>query len=397
MSIAVRIDQLLHRHERIFLNPIRRRIIEEVVTNDEALVSACGALASWSKPKSAELNPTSMFTVRRSENERLINWDSPNNRSITTETFDSLVDDALNKLTEHKKLYVIDRVVGADSSWTLPLRVITNQALTALFTDNNYHCAPSDLKRSIFYRQTFTILALPFDTLDPKRYQNHLPPDPLTGQPSSTVLALDFERMLGIIIGSACGGTIKHLVFSALGILLPNQGILPVRGAVSEGQNKDLTLLLGPSSTGKTILAVNPQGTLRGDDQHGWSAQGLVGCEAGCYARLADLDEQKAPELFQALFHKADYRENGVLIENALLHPTGAFDLQDHRLISNSRGLFPISLLFPTKEPVRVAHPKTILILTADTHGVLPPVACLSHEQAVLWLLLGYTGRPAPR
>jgi phosphoenolpyruvate carboxykinase (ATP) len=395
MSIAARIDQLLHKHNRIFLNPARRRIIEEVVANQEAMISACGALATWSKPNSVDYNPHAAAIVRRDENEGLIEWDSPNNRSITSETFDMLVDDALNNLTHSEKIYVIDRVVGADSSWTLPLRVITNQALTALVADNLFRLAPSDLKRSVFYRQTFTILALPKDQLDPKRYQNRLCTAPNSEQPDTMALATDFERQLGILFGSTYCGNLKQFVFSAMSYLLPHQGILPLHSAASEGQNGDLTLFLGPSGTGKTILSVNSHRFLLGDDQIGWSANGVAGFEAGCYPMLADLNEQKAPEIFRTLFRKADYREHGGLIENALLYADGTFDFNDHRLTSNVRGLFPVNFLPKIKEPPLGNHPRTILLLTTDTQGVLPPVACLNHEQAALWLLMGYTGAVA--
>ncbi len=391
LSIAARIDQLLHRHGCMFFNSARRRIIEEVVTNREALISTCGALATWGTPDSVDYGADAAVIVRRADNESLIHWDSPNNRSITAETFDLLVDDALENLTRGEKLFVFDRVVGADSNWTLPLRVITGSALTALVTDTLYRPAPPDLKRSIFYRQTFTILALPGYRLDPNRYQNRLPTDPRTGKPSTVVVAIDLERQLGILFGSAYSGNLKHVVFSVMSYVLPTHGILPLHAAASEGRASDITLLLGPSSTGKTILSINAQRSLLGDDQQGWSGQGVACFEAGCYPSLADLDSPTSPEIFQSLFRTEDYHEHGGLIENALFYPSGTFDLHDRRLSGNARGLFPVRLLTNVKEPPLGAHPKTIFLLTADAQGVLPPVACLTHEQAVLWFLMGYT------
>jgi phosphoenolpyruvate carboxykinase (ATP) len=166
---------------------------------------------------------------------------------------------------------------------------------------------------------------------------------------------------------------------------------MPLHAAASEGRASDITLLLGPSGTGKTILSINAQRSLLGDDQQGWSGQGVACFEAGCYPSLADLDSPTSPEIFHSLFRTEDYHEHGGLIENALFYPSGAFDLHDRRLSGNARGLFPVRLLTNVKEPPLGAHPKTIFLLTTDAQGVLPPVACLTHEQAVLWFLMGYT------
>jgi phosphoenolpyruvate carboxykinase (ATP) len=391
MSIAARIDQLLHKHNRMFFNVARRRIIEEVVSNHEALVSDSGVLATWGNRDSAGLHPETVVIVRRPENESLIYWDSPNNRSITAETFDMLVDDTLDIFSRREKLYVVDRVVGADSAWTLPLRVISDSALTALVTDNLFRLAPSDLKRSVFYRQTFTILAASIDRLDLNRYQNHLPASPHSGKPSTTVLAIDFERQLGILFGSTSSGSIKHMVFSVMSYLLPTLGILPLNAAASAGHEGNISLLVGPTGTGKSVLSVDAPGSLLGDDQHAWSANGVAGFEAGCYPLLAGLDPQTSPEIYPSLFRSVDFHEHGGLIENALCYPNGTIDLQDMRLTANSRGLFPVNLLTNRREPPLGPNPTTMLLLTNDAQGVLPPVARLNHEQAVLWFLMGYS------
>ncbi|MEO0069979.1 MAG: phosphoenolpyruvate carboxykinase (ATP), partial [candidate division WOR-3 bacterium] len=163
----------------------------------------------------------------------------------------------------------------------------------------------------------------------------------------------------------------------------------------NEGPQGDIALFLGLSGTGKTTLSADPRRKLLGDDEHGWSDDGIANFENGCYAKLINLDPQKEPEIYNACFHEADYLEHGAIIENAMVYPDGTFDLKDSRLTENSRGSYPLSFLANIKTPAIGSHPRTIIFLTADANGVLPPVARLTKEQAMLWFLLGYTSKLA--
>jgi phosphoenolpyruvate carboxykinase (ATP) len=376
-------------------NPPREALIEESVKNKEALVSAHGALATWTPPESSGRSPKDTVTVRRKKSESEIDWDSPNNLPITEETFDLLLEDALTSLEKKKRVYVTDRALGADPGYALPVTVATDRALTALFTDNMFRPIPEGVERSPFADRPFVLLALPYDKLDPGRYQGRLRVDPKTGKASTMAVAIDFDRRLGIVLGSAYCGSVKKLMFSVMNYLLPAQGVLPLHCSANEGPKGDVALLLGLSGTGKTTLSADPRRALLGDDEHGWSDAGIANFENGCYAKLIGLDPAKEPEIWRAVFHEDDWRRHGAIVENAMVYPDGTFDLSDDRLTPNSRASFPLSYLSNVKPSARAGHPKTILFLTADAHGVLPPLARLSKEQAMLWFLMGYTSKLA--
>jgi phosphoenolpyruvate carboxykinase (ATP) len=152
---------------------------------------------------------------------------------------------------------------------------------------------------------------------------------------------------------------------------------------------------LGLSGTGKTTLSADASRALLGDDEHGWSDDGIANFENGCYAKLIDLDPKNEPEIHKACFHEDDVEKHGAIIENAMMYPWGTFDLYDDRLTPNSRGSYPLRYLTNIKEDSRAGHPKTILFLTADANGVLPPISRLSREQAMFWFLMGYTSKLA--
>ncbi|MCX6096733.1 MAG: phosphoenolpyruvate carboxykinase (ATP), partial [Candidatus Bipolaricaulota bacterium] len=195
-------------------NPLRKALIEESVKNKEAMVTAHGALATWTRPESSGRSPKDTVSVKRAQSEREIDWDSPNNLPITEETFDFLLDDALRTLGTKKRLYVTDRALGADPRYTLPVKTVTSRALTALFTDNMFRPLPEGKETSVFAGEPFTILSLPDDKLDPARYQGRLRVDPTTGKTTTMAIAIDFDRRMGIVYGSAYCGSVKKLMFS---------------------------------------------------------------------------------------------------------------------------------------------------------------------------------------
>jgi len=376
-------------------NPTRESLIEEAVKNREAFVSACGALATWTPPESTGRSPKDTLTVRRKESETEIDWDSPNNIPIDEETFDMVLEDALSTFTTKGRIYVTDRVLGADSSCALPVKTISDRALTALFTDNMFRKIPEDISRSVFYARPFTMLVLPYDKLDPQRYKGRLRIDSRLGGTSTMVIGMDYDRRIGIVYGSAYGGSVKKLMFTVMNYLLPAEGILPLHCSANEGENGYTALLLGLSGTGKTTLSADPRRALLGDDEHGWSEEGIANFEHGCYAKLIDLDPQKEPEIYNAVMHEDDYRKHGSIVENAMFYPDGSFDLFDDRLTPNSRASYPLTYLSNIKASSRGGHPRTILFLTADANGVLPPISKLTREQAMLWFLMGYTSKLA--
>ncbi len=394
MDFAKSLHELLGR-ATLVENPPRAKLIEDVITHREALVSACGALATWTPPESTGRSPQDTLIVRRPESEKEIDWDSPNNLPLDEETLDRVLADAFRALAKKPRLYVTDRSLGADPAYALPVKTVTDRALTALFTDNMLRPVPEGIEGSLLADRPFTVLVLPFDKLDPQRYAGRLRIDPRTGVTSRMVITMDFDRRIGVVYGSAYAGSVKKLLFTVMNYLLPSIGILPLHCSANEGTNGETALLLGLSGTGKTTLSADPNRALLGDDEHGWSDEGIANFEDGCYAKLIGLDPQKEPEIHRAVFHTDDPLSHGAIVENAMIYPNGTFDLDDDRLTPNSRASYPLRYLSNVKPSSRGGHPRTILFLTADANGVLPPIARLSREQAMLWFLLGYTSKLA--
>ena len=189
------------------------------------------------------------------------------------------------------------------------------------------------------------------------------------------MIGMDLDRRIGVVYGSAYCGSVKKLMFSVMNYLLPGEGILPLHCSANEGPDGDIALLLGLSGTGKTTLSADPRRALLGDDEHGWSDRGTANFEYGCYAKLIDLDPAKEPEIYRAIMHDAPAEAHGAIVENAMVYPDGTFDLCDDRFTPNSRGSYPLEYLSNIKTSSVGGHPKTILFLTADANGVLPPIS----------------------
>ena len=376
-------------------NPSRRDLIRAALAHREAMAAACGALATWTPTESTGRSPKDTLTVRRPESEATIDWDSPNNLPIDEATFDMVLEDALAALRAKERVYELDRVIGADVSYALPVKLVTTHALTGLFGDNMFRPVPADIETSVFHDRPFTLLALPYDKLDPARYEGRLRIDPRLGGTSTMLIGMDLDRKIGVVYGSAYGGSVKKLIFTVMNYLLPAEGILPLHCSANEGPKGDIALLLGLSGTGKTTLSADPRRALLGDDEHGWSDHGIANFENGCYAKLIDLDPAKEPEIHNAIMHRDDPEQHGAIVENAMVYPDGTFDLSDDRLTPNSRGSYPLRYLTNTKPSSTGDHPETILFLTADANGVLPPVSRLTNDQAMLWFLMGYTSKLA--
>ena len=375
-------------------NPSRKEMIQAAVDNREVLVAANGALATWTPPESTGRSPKDTLIVQRPASEDLIDWDSPNNIPVSEETFEMLFADALETLSGKEQLYLTDRVLGADSAYALPVRMVSDRALTALFTDNMFRPVPDDIGRSIFAKKEFTLLVLPYDKLDRVRYRDRLRNLP-DGRTSDMAVVMDFDQRVGIVYGSAYCGSVKKLMFTVMNFMLPAAGILPLHCSANEGADGHVALLLGLSGTGKTTLSADPERALLGDDEHGWSDDGVANFENGCYAKMINIDPGKEPEIYNAVMHEADYLEHGSIVENAMVYPDGHFDFDDERLTPNSRGSYLLSELQNIKPSSVAGHPRTILFLTADANGVLPPISKLSPAQAMLWFLMGYTSKLA--
>lgn len=384
-------ESALHSHPNVREDPARRELIAEAIARREAWVSTSGALATWTQSESTGRRPQDTYLVDHPQIHGEIDWTSPYCHPMPPATFELLLADAWNALRAKPRLFAMRRALGADPAYALPVQVITDRALTALFADNMFRPVPKGAERSVFADRPFTLLALPHDKLDPAKYTGHLRLDPERGQTSNLAVAIDLHHRVGIVYGSAYLGSVKKLMFTVMNFLLPPLGVLPLHGAANVGSDGTSALFLGLSGTGKTSLSSDPERALLGDDEHGWNEHGIFNFEWGCYAKMIGLDPDKEPDIYRAVMRPAPPEEHGAIVENAFITPDGRFDFHDRRLTENSRASYPLSFIRNADPTGRAGHPRAMILLTADAHGVLPPVARLEPDQAKLWFLMGYT------
>ena len=394
MNFKAGLKELLDAHKKVFVNPSREMLIHKSVTKEKVFVTKNGALAVWTPAESTGRSPKDTFIVKNSKTEKTVDWTSPNNLPVSQETFDMLFEDAVAALSKKDSLFVTDRVIGADASYALPIRTITDRAFTSLFADNMFRAVPEGIEKSVLFDKKFTLLVVPYDKLDEKKYRNRIRMIN-ENKSSDMAIVMDFENSMGVVFGSAYLGSCKKLMFTVMNYYLPECGILPLHCSANEGADGVSALMLGLSGTGKTTLSADPARKLIGDDEHGWNDNGIANFENGCYAKLINLNKEKEPEIYNAVFHEADYMEHGAMIENCMIYPDGKIDFDDERYTANSRASYPLRFLSNIKESSVSSHPSTIIFLTADANGVLPPVAKLTKEQAMLWFLMGYTSKLA--
>lgn len=395
LTAKERIDAMLaNRTGKVFRRPSRSVLIDNAVNHWNAVRLESGALVTWTPRDSTGRSPSDTLIVRRPESEPKIDWSSPYAIPVEPRVFDMVMDDLILSLEHRDRLYVLDKVIGADPEYAMPVCAIMDNPLGGLFVDNMFREPAPDMHRSCFADRPFFILVNQYGKLDPERYEGILRRLP-DGSTSRKVVIMDFDRRIGIVYGFSYMGAIKKLMFSVMNYYLPGEGVLPLHCSANEGAAGDVAVFLGMSGTGKTTLSTDPQRPLIGDDEHGWSERGIFNFENGCYAKLYKLDPQKEPDVYNAVFHPDHYLSHGALVENLMVYPTGDYDFDDDRFTQNSRASYPLRYLSSTKEDSLGGHPRTMIFLTADAYGVLPPIARLSADQAMFWFMMGYTSKLA--
>lgn len=392
-SVSTRFAALFEHHPQLHVDLGRAELAERILERREALEMTTGALATWNPHGETGRIPKDTYIVKHDTSADTIDWTSPTCIPMEPGVFDSLFADALAVLQNKEELFACRKVIGADSTYALPTAVVSDKALPMMFADNMFRDVPADIEQSVFADQEFTMLVVPHDKIDTTKYEAHV--RQAGGKTVDMLIAMDFERKLGLVYGLSYLGGIKKLMFTVMNYLLPEQGILPLHCSANEDASGKTALFLGLSGTGKTTLSNHPGTTLIGDDEHGWSSAGIANFENGCYAKLINLNPVKEPDIYKAAFTKRPATESGVIVENALVYPNGTFDLDDARHAENSRTSYPLHFLDNCKESAMGTHPSTIVFLTADAKGVLPPVAKLHTPQAMLWFLMGYTSKLA--
>lgn len=359
--------------KQVHMNDTAECLFQMAIERGEGQIAKGGALVVNTGAHTGR-SAADKFIVRDATTEDSVWWDS--NKSITTQQFDTLYQDFLSH-AENKTLFVQDLFGGADQEHTLPTRVFVEYAWHALFIQHLLREGTQEQLEN--FAPEMTIINLPSFRADPERH----------GCRSQTIIACDFTRKIVLIGGTSYAGETKKSVFSMLNFLLPNKGIMPMHCSANIG-DEGTAIFFGLSGTGKTTLSANPDRILVGDDEHGWSENGIFNFEGGCYAKVIKLSEEAEPEIF------ATTRQFGTVLENVVMDPnTRILDLDDGSLTENTRSAYPLSAIPNANESGTAGMPKNIIMLTADAFGVLPPLAKLSPEQAMYHFLSGYTAKVA--
>ena len=353
-----------------FLEPY---LVEESIRAGEADLTADGAVRAITGQHTGR-SPKDKFVVRDAVTEDKIWWD--NNKPMSPEHFAVLKADMLAH-AKGKSLYVQDLIGGADPENALPTRVVTELAWHALFI-RNLLIRPKKEELATF-KQKLTIINLPSFKADPARH----------GCRSETVIACDLEGGLVLIGGTSYAGENKKSVFTVLNYLLPAKGVMPMHCSANVGPAGDAAVFFGLSGTGKTTLSADPKRTLVGDDEHGWGEHGIFNFEGGCYAKTIRLSAEAEPEIY------ATTKRFGTVLENVILDENRVPNFDDGSLTENTRCAYPLHFIPNASETGLAPHPKTIIMLTADAFGVMPPIAKLTPEQAEYHFLSGYTAKVA--
>jgi phosphoenolpyruvate carboxykinase (ATP) len=299
------------------------------------------------------------------------------NRKLSQANFQLLYDDFIAH-GRAKTLYAQDLYGGADAKYRIKTRVYTELAWHSLFI-RQLLIRPVAPELEDFVPE-FTIVDLPSFKADPQRH----------GVRTDTVIAIDFSKKVILIGNSSYAGEMKKSVFTALNFYLPAQGVMPMHCSANVGKDGDVALFFGLSGTGKTTLSADPNRTLIGDDEHGWSENGVFNFEGGCYAKCIKLCQEAEPEIYAAT------NRFGAVLENVLFDPeTRACDFDSDKKTENTRSAYPIEFMPLASRTGRAGQPTNIIFLTADAFGVMPPIAKLTPAQAMYHFLSGYTAKVA--
>jgi phosphoenolpyruvate carboxykinase (ATP) len=276
-----------------------------------------------------------------------------------------------------RELFVQDTYAGADPRYRLPVRIVTELAWHSLFARTMFI---NDDAGAVKHTPEFTVVNIPSFKADPAT----------DGTRAETFILMDFAQRLVLIGGTSYAGETKKSVFTILNYLLPQRGVMSMHCSANVGEAGDVAVFFGLSGTGKTTLSADPERRLIGDDEHGWSDDGVFNFEGGCYAKVIKLSAEAEPDIYRTT------RMFGTVMENVVFDPaTRLPDLDDASRTENTRAAYPLTSI-PNIVPEGYAgHPSNIIMLTADAFGVLPPVAKLSPEQAMYHFLSGYTAKVA--
>jgi phosphoenolpyruvate carboxykinase (ATP) len=361
------------RHVRANLSTAE--LYEDAIRHGEGLVAADGPLVVRTG-KHTGRSPEDKFIVDEPSSHDKIWWGSVN-RPISEAHYDRLRARLVTYVAS-KDLYSQDCFIGAAPAHRRSLRVYTETAWASIFARNLFR-RPTVAERTGFV-PNFTIICVPSFKADPET----------DGTRTGTAILVHLKRMEIIIVGTEYAGEIKKSAFTVMNYLMPDEGVLPMHSAINVGAEGDAAVFFGLSGTGKTTLSADPERSLIGDDEHGWGKDLTFNFEGGCYAKTIRLSPMYEPDIFQTT------RRFGTVLENVDVDPrTRALDLDSERITENTRGAYPLEFIGNADETGIAGSPRTVVLLTADAFGVLPPISRLTHDQAAYHFISGYTAKLA--
>lgn len=349
-------------------------LIEEALKRQEGILAANGAFCTFTG-KYTGRSPKDRFIVDTPEVHQEIAWGKVN-IPLSPENFNRLYH-RLTAYLQKKDLFIFDGYAGSDPNYKVNIRVINELAYQNLFIHQLLRRpTPKELDS---FQPEYTLICAPGFKCEPE----------IDGVNSEAAIVLNFTRKLIIIAGTSYCGEMKKSVFSLMNYLLPQRDVLPMHCSANLGKNSDVALFFGLSGTGKTTLSADPDRYLIGDDEHGWSKEGVFNIEGGCYAKTINLSAEKEPQIWQAI-------RFGTVVENIVIDPeTRILNYDDSSITENTRAGYPIDFIPNSVQRGTAGIPKTIIFLTADAFGVLPPISKLTKEQAMYHFLSGYTSKLA--
>ena len=350
-------------------------LISHALRREEGRLTAHGVFLAETGERTGR-SPNDRFIVDESPFTDAVWWGDVN-RPINRNEYLEIKQMVQEHLNSAKELFIEDLACGANPSLRLPIRVVTESAWHASFSRNMFlRITPDEI---VERKPEFTILHAP----------NLQAPKNTSGLNSGVFVIISFADGLVLIGGTRYAGEIKKSIFSIMNHILPTRGHLPMHCSANIGELGDSAVFFGLSGTGKTTLSADPLRPLIGDDEHGWSDEGVFNFEGGCYAKMIRLSEEDEPAIFETT------RKPGSILENVILDSEGVPDFNDATLTENTRGSYPIEFIENRTEDSKGGHPQNVIFLTCDAFGVLPPISRLTPSQAAYHFISGYTAKVA--
>ncbi|MCX7881435.1 MAG: phosphoenolpyruvate carboxykinase (ATP) [Patescibacteria group bacterium] len=351
-------------------------LIKKAIERKEARETKYGTLVTYTG-KYTGRSPNDKYIVDSFDVHQEIDW-GKNNLPLSEASFKKLKDKVQKFFQKADEYFVVDAFVGADKKYQVSLRLYSETASIALFALHQFRRPKkADLRN---FRPELIIYSAPSVLAEPQ----------VDGTNSEAFIILNFKEKTILIGATRYAGEVKKSVFTYMNYLLPKKGVLPMHcGANFDPKTKTTALFFGLSGTGKTTLSSDPERFLIGDDEHGWSNEGVFNFEGGCYAKCIRIKKESEPQIWQAIHRR------GTLVENVIVKDNGEFDFFDDSITENTRAVYPLEFVDNAIIHGKGSHPKYVLFLTADATGVLPPLAQLNLNQAAYHFLSGYTSKLA--